>query len=63
MRIFPNMVVMAPGDANDLGAMLDFAVQHDTACAIRYPKDTAANISRKLQPVELGKAEIISEGY
>lgn len=62
MRIFPNMVVMAPGDANDLGAMLDFAMQHDTACSIRYPKDTASNIKRTLQPVELGKAEVISSG-
>lgn len=62
MRIFPNMVVMAPGDANDLGAMLDFALQHDVACAIRYPKATAANISRPLQPVELGKSEWIEQG-
>ena len=62
LRIFPNMVVMAPGDANDLGAMLEFAVQHDTSCAIRYPKDTAANIKRQLQPVELGKSEWISRG-
>lgn len=62
MRIFPNMVVMAPGDANDLGAMLDFSLTHDTACSIRYPKDTAAVISRELQPVELGKAETISMG-
>ena len=62
MRIFPNMVVMAPGDANDLGAMLDFALTHDTACSIRYPKDSAPNISRELRPVELGKAEVISTG-
>lgn len=62
MRIFPNMVVMAPGDANDLGAMLDFSLSHETACSIRYPKDTAPLIKRDLQPVELGKAEVISMG-
>ncbi|MEE2643054.1 MAG: 1-deoxy-D-xylulose-5-phosphate synthase [Planctomycetota bacterium] len=62
MRIFPNMVVMAPGDANDLGAMLDFALLHDQACSIRYPKDTAPNIKRSLQPVELGKSEVLSKG-
>ena len=62
MRIFPNMVVMAPGDANDIGAMLDFALQHDSPCAIRYPKDAGAEISRTLQPVELGKAEVFSWG-
>ncbi|MDG2012082.1 MAG: 1-deoxy-D-xylulose-5-phosphate synthase [Pirellulaceae bacterium] len=62
MRIFPNMVVMAPGDANDLGAMLDFALEHDSPCSIRYPKDTAALMTRELQPVELGKSEMISTG-
>lgn len=62
MRIFPNMVVMAPGDANDLGAMLDFALQHDHPTAIRYPKTNAANLSREFQEVELGKAEVFSWG-
>ncbi|HMO14086.1 MAG TPA: 1-deoxy-D-xylulose-5-phosphate synthase [Pirellulaceae bacterium] len=62
MRILPNMVVMAPGDANDLGAMLDFALQHDSPTAIRYPKDDAAEIRRSLQPVELGHAEVLSHG-
>lgn len=62
MRMFPNMVVMAPADANDLGAMLDFALKQDVACAIRYPKATAPNLKRTLQPVELGKAEVLSEG-
>jgi 1-deoxy-D-xylulose-5-phosphate synthase len=62
MRIFPNMVVMAPGDANDIGAMLDFSLNHDTACAIRYPKLTATDIDRELCPIELGKSETISTG-
>ena len=62
MRIFPNMVVMLPGDANDIGAMLDFAVKHDTPCSLRYPKTVAEEISRTLQPVELGKAETLSWG-
>ena len=62
MRIFPNMVVMAPGDANDLGAMLDFSLKHDMACSLRYPKTTAAEIKRELQPIELGKSETIRDG-
>ena len=62
MRIFPNMVVMAPGDANDIGAMLDFSLKHDTSCSIRYPKTNAEEISRELQPIELGKSETIREG-
>ena len=62
MRIFPNMVVMAPGDANDLGAMLDFSMQHDSPTCIRYPKTTAAELPRTLQPVELGKSEVLHWG-
>jgi 1-deoxy-D-xylulose-5-phosphate synthase len=62
MRIFPNMVVMAPGDANDLGAMLDFALKQNVACSIRYPKTSAAEIKRDLQPIELGKAEVMHWG-
>ena len=62
MRIFPNMVVMAPGDANDVGAMLDFALSQDAPCSIRYPKTSAAEIQRELQPVELGKAEVLHSG-
>lgn len=62
MRIFPNMVVMTPGDANDIGAMLDFALAQDSPCCMRYPKTDAAQIQRELQPVELGKAEILQWG-
>ncbi len=62
LRIFPNMTVMAAGDANDIGAMLDYALNHDGPASIRYPKDTAAEISRELQPVETGKAEVIRWG-
>lgn len=62
MRMFPNMVVMAPGDANDLGGMLDFSLQHDVACSIRYPKLTANEISRTLVPIELGKSETLRTG-
>ena len=62
MRIFPNITVMAPGDANDLGAMLDFALQHDGPTSLRYPKDTASEIKRSLQTVQLGKAEVMSWG-
>ncbi len=62
MRLFPNMVVMAPGDANDLGAMLDFSLQHDVACSIRYPKLTASEIERTLVPIELGKSETLKTG-
>jgi len=62
MRIFPNMAVLAPGDAYDLPAMLDFAIKHDGPTSIRYPKTTAERIEGERSPVELGRAEILSDG-
>jgi 1-deoxy-D-xylulose-5-phosphate synthase len=62
MRIFPNMVVMAPGDAYDLPAMLDFAIKHDGPTSIRYPKTTAERVEGERTEMKLGKAEVLSEG-
>jgi 1-deoxy-D-xylulose-5-phosphate synthase len=62
LRPFPNLIVMAPGDASDLEAMLDFALGHDAPVAIRYPKDTAADVPRSATPVELGRAEVLQWG-
>lgn len=62
MRIFPNMTVMAPGDAYDLREMVDFALQQEGGTAIRYPKTTTAEITANRQPIEMGKSEILSWG-
>lgn len=62
MRIFPNMMVMAPGDAWDLRHMLEFALKQDDATAIRYPKTNAVEIKENRQPIEVGKSEILSWG-
>ena len=62
-RPFPNLVLMSPGDPNDVGAMLEFALGTSPfPVAIRYPKSTASPISRDFQPVEMGKAEVLSRG-
>ncbi len=62
MRIFPNMVVMAPGDRHDIGPMLDFALSQDSPVSLRYPKATAISIDREVADVELGKSEVICSG-
>lgn len=62
LRVFPNMTVMAPGDARDLPAMLELAQVHEGSCAIRYPKAAAVDIEREFAPIELGKSEILSWG-
>ena len=62
MRIFPNMVVMAPGDQLDVAPMIEFALAIDSPTSIRYPKTKVDSIKREIAPVELGKAEVISWG-
>jgi 1-deoxy-D-xylulose-5-phosphate synthase len=59
MRVFPNMVVMAPGDEKDVAPMIDFALSHHSPVSIRYPKANLETIDREVQPVELGQAEIL----
>jgi 1-deoxy-D-xylulose-5-phosphate synthase len=59
LRVFPNMVVMAPGDQHDIGPMLDFALGHSSPAAIRYPRANLESVGRDFQPVELGQAEVI----
>lgn len=59
LRVFPNMVVMAPGDEKDIKPMLIFALKHASPVAIRYPRANLDTIERQVQPVELGQAEII----
>src|SRR5579884_2167645 len=62
MRLFPNFVVMAPGDELDVEPMLRFCLQHDGPTAMRYPKANLEQVERGLAPVELGQAEIFEWG-
>jgi 1-deoxy-D-xylulose-5-phosphate synthase len=60
MRLFPNMVVMAPGDELDVAPMLRFAVGytgHPTS--LRYPKASLERVERGVTKVELGQAEVL----
>src|SRR5204862_1756738 len=54
MRLFPNMVVMAPGDEFDVAPMLRFALAHEGPVSLRYPKAGLEKIERGLTPIELG---------
>src|SRR5690242_19687932 len=62
VRSLPNFTVMAPGDSDDVPRMLDFALEHAGPSSIRYPKAPLERIERKVQPVELGRAEVIQWG-
>ena len=59
LRVFPNMVIMAPGDEKDIDPMFAFAFRHTSPVAIRYPRANLDIIEREFQPIELGQAEIL----
>jgi len=62
LRAFPNLVMMAPGDGQELGPMLDFALGLDSPASIRYPKCNVETVERAFAPIELGRSEIIEWG-
>jgi 1-deoxy-D-xylulose-5-phosphate synthase len=62
LRAFPNLVMMAPGDGQELGPMVDFALGLDAPASIRYPKCNVETVKREVTPIELGRSEIIDWG-
>jgi 1-deoxy-D-xylulose-5-phosphate synthase len=63
MRLFPNMVVMAPGDELDVATMLDFALSYNGPASMRYPKTAAESVERLTAPMELGRSEVYEWGH
>ncbi len=62
MRLFPNMIVAVPGDAEDLRRMVPWALSQPHPVAIRYPKAPAVSVPRQVAPVELGRWEVVRDG-
>src|SRR5579871_2784118 len=62
MRLFPNFVVMAPGDEADVAPMLKFALSETSPVSIRYPKANLERVDRPLTPMELGQADVYEWG-
>ncbi len=61
LRHIPGLTVMAPKDGEELKAMFRFAVTHDGPVAVRYPRGKVVEIS-PCTPLEMGRAETLSEG-
>jgi 1-deoxy-D-xylulose-5-phosphate synthase len=62
LRIFPNFVVMAPGDEADVAPMLKLALTHPGPAALRYPKAALERVDRPVAPLALGQAEVYDWG-
>ena len=62
LRVFPNLVIMAPGDQHDLELMIPWALEHEHPTAIRYPKANAICVAREPAPIEAGVSELVRRG-
>ncbi len=62
MRVFPNMVLMAPAYAAEVEPMLKWCLEHEHPTGVRYPKASALELNHKMAPIELGRCEWLREG-
>ena len=63
LSMMPNMTVLAPKNDRELEMMLEYAINADGPCAIRYPKGNAwRGLEENLSPVEKGRSEMIFQG-
>ena len=60
--MIPNLTVMAPKDFYELEQMLEFAVNLNKPCVIRYPRGGEEEKIETKEPITLGKAEILQKG-
>jgi len=65
LRCVPNAVIMQPATTEELGPMLEFAVQLKSPTFIRYPRGEGEHLSEKYntsEKIRLGKAECLKNG-
>jgi len=64
LRIFPNMICMAPKDENELRHMLKTAFGTGHPTSIRYPRGSGigATIDPEMKALPIGKGEVLREG-
>jgi 1-deoxy-D-xylulose-5-phosphate synthase len=64
LRVFPNMVCMAPKDENELRHMLKTAFETGHPTSLRYPRGSGMGVKLdpELQSLPVGKGEVLREG-
>src|SRR5204863_148277 len=64
LRIFPNMICMAPKDENELRHMVKTAFETGHPTSLRYPRGNGvgAKMDAELQSLPIGKGEVMREG-
>jgi 1-deoxy-D-xylulose-5-phosphate synthase len=65
LRTVPNMILMAPGDENELASMVRTAIEYgDGPVAVRYPRGAGYGVRMEYDPevVPIGKGELLRAG-
>ena len=64
LRIFPNMILMAPKDENELRHMVKTAFETGHPTSIRYPRGSGQGVKMdpELKSLPVGKGEVMREG-
>lgn len=64
LRCVPNMLVMAPSDADECRKMLTTGFRYDGPSAVRYPRGSGpvVEIEPALEALPIGKAKLVREG-
>jgi 1-deoxy-D-xylulose-5-phosphate synthase len=64
LRVFPNMISMAPKDENELRHMLKTAFETGHPTSLRYPRGNGFGVERdaELKSLPVGKGEVMREG-
>ena len=61
LRSVPDMVLMAPKNAEELEMMLEASFQVNGPVAIRYPRALCPSIPFPCEKLEIGKGEVVLE--
>ena len=64
LRIFPNMICMAPKDENELRHMVKTAFETGHPTSLRYPRGSGFGVAmdEKIESLPVGKGEVLREG-
>jgi transketolase len=63
MRTIPNLVILAPGDGNEIEQALQLAVQHKGPVYLRMPRHELRDIpNEKNEKYEIGKSRTLRDG-
>lgn len=64
LRVFPNMVCMAPKDENELRHMVKTAFETGHPTSLRYPRGNAVGVTMdaEMKSLPVGKGEVMREG-